>query len=52
MKRFVSIPILLALMLGGCTTGIPDGAEYAPIEQPGSPEVLADLAARICALGK
>lgn len=34
MKRFVSIPILLALMLGGCTSGIPDGAESAPDGMP------------------
>lgn len=34
MKRFVSIPILLALMLGGCTSGIPDGAESAPDDMP------------------
>ena len=40
MKRFVSIPILLALMLGGCTSGIPDGAESAPDGMP-SVEVLS-----------
>lgn len=33
-----------------CTTG--DVAEYETIEQTVSPEVLADLAAWICALGK